>query len=605
MLDNLKGHLNRYIPHQQLPNINTDAFEDIEQVFMKYLNTYKKESAYWVCDAAPGHGKTTVLKCLIKWMIDNDTRIPLLIVTKEISLAEVIYKEITQFKPGSIANVTSSNKEIIEKSLSQYQFVIIQQARLKNLALGYGNSYLYNHWNTYDRMIIHDEKPIFNNTSIFDVGDRNNCCDWFDELYKPLDDAEPTDIQFYRDTIINVVKDQLRNSRSGYTASVPLDSNIKDLIKLIKKMKHDKQNSYNFVMLQRLKHFEQLLTEDKTGRIDEYQVANRTGKKIMISEYINYQNFGLSTLILDGTCGETHAQYGGKWSVFELKHVANRNDYLKLNIHIREINTSNYSRSKSEHTTQQAIAKDIHKVKLIHNDLFILSTKSDKRVYEKLGIIADDDINLLNTTGKNVIQNRHSLYLTSLPKRHADYYKSICLAYHPDCDLSMNDDPKAANWFNDKNLEWMYRGELYAELIQIIHRTELRHINSKDPIDIYIAFDEDSKDFGSYTPTCININNRFMDGKALIDNKKLVDMSLYNRMDKVREFAEAVKINIDTYENIKLPCRVGVIDKTFQNWLKKHWKNQSEDINAILNEFQLEIYQDSNDHNNRKVRYIS
>lgn len=600
-MDNRKGQLDKYIPPEQRKNINIAAFNDIEQVFMNYLHTYgNKDPTYWVCDAAPGHGKTTVLKCLIKWMIDSVIEIPLLIVTREISLANEIYAEITRFKPGTVANVNSNNKELIEQSLPKYQFIIIQQARFKNLALGYGNSYLYNRWSSQKRCIINDEKPVFDNGSIFDVGDTNNCCDWFDNLYKPIDDPGPTNVQLIRDRIINIVREQIRTSTSGYTMSIPMDLKIKSFLELIRQMKRHKENAFNFSMLQRLCHFEKIITTEKAGRIDEYQVANRTGKKIIVSEYIDYRELGMNILILDGTCHETGLQYRG----FKCQKVKNRNDYSRLHFHIEEINTSNYSRSKVQHTTQQTIAKRIKEIHVTHNDLYVLSTKNDKSIYSKFGIDYDSEINLLNTTGKNGMRDRYNLYLTSLPKRHADYYKSIALAYHPDADLSMCDDPKASNWFNDNWLESLYRGELYAEINQIIHRTALRYISKHEDIHIFIAYDEDSKTYGSYEPICVNINQNAMDNKASIETHKIIDLSLYNRMETVVNFAESVKCNVDQF-GIELPCRVGKIDKTFQKWLKNHWKEQGSNVNQVLTEFSLEIYVDENDRKSKKVRYIN
>jgi hypothetical protein len=597
-----------YLSVSERQYINQSAFSDIAAVFINYLDTYKQgKSTCEVCDASMGHGKTTTLICLIKWMIDKNIDIPLLLVTREISLADRIYESINSYRPGTIANVTRQNKEYIEKSLLSYQFIIIQQQRLKNLALGYGNKSLYNYWHDgvskYVRALIIDEKPIMNSSDIFNIGNQESVMNWFDELAKP-DDLTVDNIQKMRQTIINVINQQIDGNITTYTSAMPKTIEITNLLNLMNDMKKDKRNSGQFDMLQRMAHFKKIITRNKAGRIDEYHVANRQGKKIFVSEYIDYRKkMKMNILILDGTAHETGLQYRG----YKAQHVINRNDYSRLHLHVDEINTSADSRNKKGHTTQKAIARRINEVRRIHNDLFVLPMKDEITIYKKLGAITDNDlgkINLLNTTGKNDLGDYHSLYLTSLPRRNPDYYKAIALAFWPDCDLTISTDNNDANWFTDDHLEWIYRGELKAELLQIIHRTALRHIDSNDEIDVYIAYDEGLDRVGAHYPIALNINENYMNGKAIISYHKLIDMSLYGRQSIVTSFATDTLFMVNSF-GLELPCRVGEIDDKFRIFLKNHWDKQHNDINYIMNEFSLEIYIDNHDHNNKKVRFIS
>ncbi|MDN3956209.1 hypothetical protein [Sporolactobacillus laevolacticus] len=587
--------LNTYIPESQLPNINIEAFNDIATVFFKFIDTYENvKPVHWCCNAAPGHGKTAALKSLIKWMIDQGIKIPLLIVTREIKLANEIEESVNSYSPGTIANVVGGddgNKEVLEDSLPMYQFVIIQHQRLKNLKLKFGNIALYNHWfhdgDNLKRAIIIDEKPSFSNTSIFEIGSKNNVVKWFEDLAKPILTADQA--EKIKQTIISVINEQITDNLTTYTTSVPKTVKIKNLIKLINEMSKDKENTGDYESLTNLLHFKQILTKDKAGRIDEYHIANTIGKKIYVSEYINYKNMGMPILILDGTYFENRIQYKG----YNCQHVKNRNDYSRLHFHVDSIKTSSTSRKKRGHPTQKTIAKRINELKKIHKNLFVLSMKNDIHIFNNLGISINDDmdnINLLNTVGKNSIRDNNSLYLTALPRRNADAYKEIALAFYPDCDLSMSKDSKSANWFNDCRLEAIYRGDLEAELNQIIHRTSLRFINSKDDIDIYIAYDDGFDRPGEHYAICETVNKN-LGGKASVDYKKLYDMSLFHKDEIIKQFAKKTRYYANRGQ-IKLPSKVGEIDPKFRDWLKKPWKNQHKEINYILSKFNLEIVED-------------
>ncbi|MBO8177630.1 MAG: hypothetical protein H0Z31_09285 [Bacillus sp. (in: Bacteria)] len=87
-------------------------------------------------------------------------------------------------------------------------------------------------------------------------------------------------------------------------------------------MKSHEDNKSKNESLKQIKHFEKLLKEDGAGRIDDYQIRKKVGRKIIVSERIDYSKLGLNILVLDGTAELTFQQYKG----FKFKKVQNYND---------------------------------------------------------------------------------------------------------------------------------------------------------------------------------------------------------------------------------------------------------------------------------------
>jgi hypothetical protein len=207
------------------------------------------------------------------------------------------------------------------------------------------------------------------------------------------------------------------------------------------------------------------------------------------------------------------------------------------------------------------------------------------------------------------LKDKKSLYITSLPKRNADHYKEIAISlYGENVSLLTNQESDNGNWFNDEKLERIYRGDLYAELLQIIHRTSLRYINDKSKIIIYIAYDEDSNQFGydgkRIVPVSENLNHNYFNNECtILTHYQISDMSLYGRDKKLDGFLEQIKQATIEHGLNQDPIPVGKISNTFRTYLKKHWSNQSKEINSFLNEHGFKVIE-MKDRYSDNSRYI-
>ncbi|TPG71149.1 DEAD/DEAH box helicase [Brevibacillus laterosporus] len=649
MRDEIIKQMMSYPDPDHKRHLHKQAFTDIANVFLDLLDEYrnqydkwkktkeKTEKVKWVCDASMGHGKTSVLISFLKWLVNEKEikkRVPVLIVIRETKMAEEIFNELKKFDENCIVMVEKENKANIEKYVPYHQIVIITHSRLDNLSLGYGNPQTYRIWEQYHddgwsiykkldeknfiskkyRVLIVDEKPSFVNSTVFDIGKENNTLKWFDDLASTLK-LNPYETQAARSRIITLIADELAENLGSVTNALISEGDkstkgIKQLINLIKIMKNTEDNFHKIESLKQLKHFEKLILQDGTGRIDNYDIRGYTGRKIIVSELISYSKLGMNILVLDGTARLTFQQYEG----YSPKQVKNYTNYSRLHFHVETINTSKPRRDKKNNPIQKAISKRIFNLKKDFKDLFVLPMKSDIAIYEGLGAISEEDngyfrdgINLLNTSGKNELRKRKSLYLTSLPKMNPDHYKQIAIAiYGNEIQLDTNEETDNGEWFKDGKLEWIYRGELYSEILQIIHRTALRSIESKEEIHVFIAYDDEDisklKHNGqSRTSISESINHSYFKKQANIHEYTVPDETLYNRGDKIRDFAERfhrwINKNITTYN--QLPKKLSEIDKEnglgeeFRKWLskKQNWKKKREMIDTIFAENGYKIYE--------------
>lgn len=603
-------------------NINREAFNDISNVILSFHDKHSDEGIKQVCDASMGHGKSTVLIAYLKWLTQQNRKQPVLISVREKQLAHVIYAEVSKVSPKAIINIDAENKELYESDLYKYQIVIIQHERLKNLTLGFGNAYDYSyfvrdkaHWgksNAKERIkrhLIIDEKPNFIDSAIFDIVSENNVLEWFDHLAEPFN-SKPRTMQKHKSYIAFLLQEELADNNTDVTESLFKDDDrkgerAKDLLKILNEMKDHEENKNKYESLNKLKHFKKLLNENGYGRIDDYSFG-AMGRKVIVSQFIDYSSLGMNTLIFDGTAKANAFQYAK--GLFYNQHVENRNDYTRLTIQKDKINTSKYSRSKKGNPTQKAIAGRIRELKKTHKDLFVLPMKEEIGVYIKENVISDNDkslyfdgeenktkgINLLNTIGKNVLNDKRSLYLTCLPKRHADYYKQIAIAlYGNDVSLLTSEDTDNSNWFQDQKLEQVYRGEIYSELLQIIHRTSLRNIDDKNEINIYIAFDDEPANIYSYNnythvPVIENISLHMKQECVIPEDFKIIDMSLYNRDKTLEGFTRQITFAFEKSRNSN-ELRIGKINNSFSNYIRKHWATKSSEINIFLNSYGFKI----------------
>lgn len=585
--------------HQK--NINKEAFTDIASVLLDFH--YLEDDLYstkQVCNASMGHGKTTVITSYLKW----NKNVPILLCVKEKQLAHEIYKEVKKVN-SSIININADNKELYEMDLSKYQIVIVQHERLKNLALGFGNVYNYQYYLTGDartkRKLIIDERPPFHDAHTYDITSHNNVLDWFDNLSQPFK-MKPLTIQKYKSSICFLVSNHLAENVSDITYALFENDVIskakqKELVSFLNEMRDHPDNKNKYDHLNSLRHFKELLKVDGYGRIDDYSYG-KSGRKIIVSKYIDYNSLKMNMIVFDGTATVTSIMYKND---FDLKEVENRNNYSRLYLYNESMNTSVYARSKNNNGVQKTIATRIEVLKQLHPDIFLLPMKDEVNLYYKEKAISDSQIkyfrdnksdevkglNLLNTTGKNVLNNVTTLYLPCLPKRNAEHYKEIAIAlYGNDVSLLTSKDHDNANWFQDDKLEKVYKLEMYAELLQIIHRTALRKINSNDKINVYIAYnDVRESNYHDYVSVIDSINDGYMNGIAHVPHPfKLFSMYDYGRDKKLEGFIDMIN-NM----NISDPIRIGDVGQSFKRYINRHYTEKQSLINMHMNESGYEI----------------
>ena len=605
-------------------SINRLAFNDIAKVILSFHDNSNQSNIKQVCNASMGHGKTTVLIAYLKWITKQQPKQPILVAVKEKHLAYEIYTQVSKVAPNDIINIDSDNKKLYESDLQYYPIVIIQHQRLKNLALGFGNVYNYQYyirdkatWGNSNetekikRQLIIDEKPDFIDSAIFDINSENNVLDWFEDLAQPLK-MSPIQTQRFKYYINFLLSEQLFQNMLDKTTALLTDEYknsiaTKNLLEILKQMQEHEQNKTKYESLNKLKHFKKLLKEDGYGRIDDYEFY-KSGRKIIVSKLIDYSKLKMNILIFDGTAKANAIQYVK--AGYDFIKIENRNNYSRLYIQIDNINTTKYSRSKDGYPTQKAIANRIKSLQKVHNDLFVLPMKDEIEIYRELGVINDHDysfykdtshekgIHLLNTIGKNILKDRTTIYLTCLPRRNADYYKQIAIAlFGNDVMLHVNNETDKYNWFQDEKLEMVYRGELYAELLQIIHRTALRKIGSKEPIYIYMAYDEESDNnrFASFTiePISLNLKEIFLKEANILPPHYIVDMSLYNRDKTLERFILQAKNKMKELNTDIISANS--VSNAFKKYLHNHWNSKESEIKNQFRQNGLEIYVDHSD----------
>lgn len=519
------------VPEDQQHSLNRDAFNDIALVYLAFIDSHNSgKPTHWVCDAAPGHGKTTVLTTVLKRFSSGRDRMPVLLVFNNKDTMKDLFSKIHNYAtqneiPDLIQYVDAENVESELPTLRRYLFVCITQQRLRDLALKQGDWTAFSMYEPVSaltgsvfeteatfrqkRMIIIDEMPIFFDECIFDIGAKDNAVAWFDDLAK---DAKMTEIERYfgRNTIMQMVLQEfMDNETSTVTALMKhLDGSkawerfkttLEQVMERVKYAKWETKTSYRWFM--------RLLNEDAQGCIDRHN----NGQSILCSDVIDYKRLG-NVLILDGTAGVTEFLYTGNG--YTMKHVLNRHDYNeRLRVHWRFINTNSAQRRKPDKSVQTTVARDIAEFRQEGINPFPLVLKDDINAYTENGVISNEfapfykgrdgsgndgasderlAINLFNTTGKNDLRKFDALALTSLPIRHPQYYKLKAIGlYGTHSDISMSNDNEDG-WFQDLNLEVLFLQLSMAELIQILHRSDLRDLNSETEVALYLYHNQES-----------------------------------------------------------------------------------------------------------------
>ena len=306
-----------FVVSQHRQNLHADAFKEISNVFLSFYNACQGKKAdrpHWVCDAAPGHGKTTALIAFLKWLSTHNERkdiMPVLLAMRDTEHMQKAYDELLAFRSDEyFVKYIDKDTDIDEEQIKDYQVVIISHQRLKNLACEIGNVDAYSKWlpkgnkKRKARALIVDEMPAFHDSVIFDVGDSDNAVGWFDNFAKlaSLSVAEKTiarsaiAIMIAKETISNqtIVTKALRNQLADtglYDDFMSIYSRINPKLEMPEDINDLNKNRW----------FHRLLLEDGVGRLD----AHRFGRRIICGKRIDYRTMGMPILILDGSSNLT------------------------------------------------------------------------------------------------------------------------------------------------------------------------------------------------------------------------------------------------------------------------------------------------------------
>ena len=635
------------LSEEQRKHINKPALLTNIRYILNYIFQENKQS--YVLDAKPGHGKTTALYLVAKYINFMEKSTGIIIILKEKSqqdeLKEFIdygkYSFIQHYGESNYTNrdilyINSDNISYAQKYIEDAKVVVVTHARLEQLLLnrpsylkgeGVGNYFdgenLLN-WHGKRRKIIIDEAPEFFQSNIFGL----DSMDWVDPAFNILQTNKKlneklmekslsfTDFKlFVRSTIQYSVGMELIFNKNTYTSK--LSNHVRDNIHLeildlffcytrvvLKNMKADQDFVNKFKWLDGLYH------ENYVGYINPEQHFNH--KNILCNQIIEYQSLG-PVLILDGSASYTKTKY--EKLGYSLIHTPDYTKYDRLKIIVRNIKTTSGTRKNPKRTTQKLIAQDIKNIlfELDGLSVFPLMTKKEIAIYQALEVITEDQLqyfqldfesnslpmNLLNTRGKNHLAEETVLYLTSLPIKPPDYYKQLALSLNnrvAELSLILNkSEEDGLNWFKDPFIQKIYSEEILSELVQIIHRTNVRRLNedSDKPVYIYIAShlcDFLAELFEPY-------ENIILISDDALRDKLSLELQAKKNAQKILEH-----VNFDFTRFPIYPGKINTIVKDFLNdfYSFENYIHQDESIkiiDSIFAEFNLKvIFMDNSKH---------
>ena len=577
----------------------------IESFVQQHLGN--QNNIYKVLNAFPGHGKTTALKCFLKKVLEQrNHQISGLIVLRE---KEQMHEFEDFLGANNILYVDSDNFSKVKEEIPKAQFVLITHERLKNLVLlGKWKDYFLNSGTT-RRIIFIDEAPTFFKSTVFNL---NSNLKWLDDCFKVLkDQISAAEVVMIRSFIQIMIAKELFENNGLQTNALHwhLDSDTyKNLMRRFMKMVDEKLFDMDTVdSINAFIFFKRMYEQENIGFIDP---AIHLGdfmdhKKIICSDRIDYRTLGCSILIFDGTAVFSQSIYKDEYN-FIPEEVPNLIDYGRLHLHHRKINTSARRRKATKRiSTQKIIAKDL---KSIYENRGIepipLMNKDEIIKYRELDVINEANynryfkkrkdekkpLNILNTVGKNDLREESILYLTSLPNRPPEHYKAIAISLYKDEEQTLNlstvhkDKKDMNNWFVDDRIEQIYHEVLLSEINQIIHRSKIRYIASKDEVHIYIATQSDS--------IIPHIRAMFKGHKFTVSDINIEkDLTFESDLDeKVAYLAKTIK-----EKNIIKPTSIGRIEDghSVKVFINKAWKDEAKRKKIIktFNLHGLEIFE--------------
>jgi hypothetical protein len=603
------------IPKDYLKNLHQESVFEIMEYLDGFLNRQIAEKQYEVLNAQPGHGKTTALKVFIKKIIEQKLPIGGLIVIREKEQMREVEQFVSENSQGMLY-VDSDNYHEVKAHIFKYQFVIISHERLRNIVLNLKkvqeneniSNKSKNHvtdeftrWEERKRIIIIDEAPSFVDTAVFEI---DNNLDWLDDCFQAAKEIfSSEEIIMNRSLIQILMAKELLENKGPLTGALKrhlVDSEKFAMVlkNFFKEVDYHIDNLTSSESLSKYQWFKKLFNQDHVGYIDSglYLDGYSDHKKIICSEKIDYKLLECSILILDGTAIHIESIY--EVYGYRINSLKNYTKYERLFIHQRRIKTSARRRKANRGlTVQRLIATDIATIKVQGIDPFPLMNKFEVKEYLNLQVISKHykqyfskssdkgplPINILNTIGKNYLANQNSMYLTSLPNRPAVYYKAIAISLYKEdeipLNLSMAQKEKENNlsWFVDQRIEAIYKECLMSELIQIIHRSNIRNLlePSQKEVHIYIA-----TKFDNLIETLINtLDTRIKFDVTPVEERLKFQITLE---DKIKLLIENIEKN-----NIRLPKAIGKIESgsAIKSYINTKWKKE-ENRQLIIDTFQ-------------------
>lgn len=510
--------------------LNADSFKQCIHIYYDLMLDSKDQKKI-VLDAKPGHGKTTALYCFVNYLITK-TDYSLLLVFKEIEQQKKLKNFLLQFHSEEIINRKLLNVNQEEQNLNSVnefkQLITITHARLENLILdkqfGLKKSdefikKLIEINFLEKRKIIIDEEPNLFYYEEFKVDDKS----WIDEdtiktaydysnnlLYKVrirYKDDYTSNITLFQTFIrcmiqMIIVQEQLANN-STETKALINHQTEKDrgaFNTFFEKVESKIENGaiYDNDFIRRFMCFKDLYFNDDAGFFTPEQDKNP--KTIIVANKLNFDLLNTDILIMDGTVSYFNKKYTELG--FKLYCVEDYINYSRAEVIIRNINTSASTRVRNNVTFSKQIFHDISEAKneFELEEIPLIPTKSDAEVF-KIKIegnqmytdMAYVSKHLFNTRGSNELNTLTSLYLTALPIKPPNYYRSFArVIYRKGLNYRLRDtrnEETTANsgWFLDERIQEIYAMDILNELIQIIMRTDLRNLNSDTKIKIFIA----------------------------------------------------------------------------------------------------------------------
>lgn len=510
--------------------LNADSFKQCIHIYYDLMLDSKDQKKI-VLDAKPGHGKTTALYCFVNYLITK-TDYSLLLVFKEIEQQKKLKNFLLQFHSEEIINRKLLNVNQEEQNLNSVnefkQLITITHARLENLILdkqfGLKKSdefikKLIEINFLEKRKIIIDEEPNLFYFEEFKVDDKS----WIDEdtiktaydysnnlLYKVrirYKDDYTSNITLFQTFIrcmiqMIIVQEQLANN-STETKALINHQTEKDrgaFNTFFEKVESKIENGaiYDNDFIRRFMCFKDLYFNDDAGFFTPEQDKNP--KTIIVANKLNFDLLNTDILIMDGTVSYFNKKYTELG--FKLYCVEDYINYSRAEVIIRNINTSASTRVRNNVTFSKQIFHDISEAKneFELEEIPLIPTKSDAEVF-KIKIegnqmytdMAYVSKHLFNTRGSNELNTLTSLYLTALPIKPPNYYRSFArVIYRKGLNYRLRDtrnEETTANsgWFLDERIQEIYAMDILNELIQIIMRTDLRNLNSDTKIKIFIA----------------------------------------------------------------------------------------------------------------------